>query len=368
MADDTGVEWTDSTFNAIRGCRKVSPACKNCYAVNQVNRYGGDFLNKRVLLSESGWRKPIKWNRDAAKAGLDRHSVLDTRDGKRRRRVFAYSLGDVFEQYDGPISSGKKADNGKQLFFTTNVTNWKLIGTDPGALGRPITMRDVRARFLRMVAETINLDWQILTKRIEHVNDELDACLGEGSSLPYAYLGVTVEDQEMAHKRIPELVEVSGRFGGTFLSIEPMLEPINLSAVWLTRGSSKGGCPALPFIDWVIIGGESGPGARPTDPEWVRGIIEQCKLAGVPVFFKQWGEWLPYESTSPPLLRGQDGSVVDGHELPDLTDHEVNAGWYWPVGCSSTFFRMGKERSGRSLDGNLYNGYPTEMIAEGDPV
>ena len=114
------------------------------------------------------------------------------------------------------------------------------------------------------------------------------------------------------------------------------------------------------MIDWVVVGGESGPGARSMNPEWVRAIRDQCQEADVSFFFKQWGRWMPFEmDAQPPFYTSQHGNMIDGHGLPDLIDHEPVNGWWWPDGMSHTiYYRLGKKASGRLLDGRTWDEYP----------
>jgi protein gp37 len=259
MGETTAISWCDSTFSPWVGCAKVSPGCQNCYALDYDKRVGGVPIGQRTdktkpLLrwgpgaprtrtSVAYWKQPLKWNRAAEKSG-------------KRHRVFCGSLCDVFDA-EAP----------------------------EGALGD----------LLRLIDATPSLDWLLLTKRSGRL---AEVRLDYGAWARNVWLGVTVENQEQAEKRIPLLLaqDVTVRF----LSIEPQLGPVDLSAFM------GGPYVALPGdavernynagISWVICGGESGPKARPFDLAWARSIVAQCMAAEVPCFVKQMGSspiWLP---------------------------------------------------------------------------
>jgi len=318
MVKDTGIEWADSTFNPVMGCAKVSEACRNCYAMEQVNRYGGDFLGKRVMTTDNYWKEPLKWNKEAAKAG-------------ETRRVFCASLSDVFEDYDGPILNSK----GQRFAVWPDGSRFTVSESDvlphiPGGVRSYwMTLDDVRARLFRLIDETPNLVWMLLTKRPENIlsmwpkvgfpDSGIPGTLGRKLYLQNVWLGTTVENQEQADKRIPELLKCRDLAPVLFLSCEPLLGHVEFSDVSKRSDCvSQLGGPALNGIGWVICGGESGKNARPMNPQWALSMRDQCKVAGVPFHFKQWGE----------------------------TDAEGN--------------RVGKKQAGRLLDGQEWNGLPTE--------
>ena len=234
MGETTGIAWCDSTFNPWVGCSKVSPGCKNCYAEAFDRRVGGAPKHQRsdpskpmlrwgpgaprTRTSVAYWKQPLRWDKEAEKTG-------------QRRRVFCASMADVFDE-DVPHA-------------------WldELQG---------------------LVVVTSHLDWLLLSKRPEAYRR------WGGPWDDNVHLGVTVENQREADRRIPLLLaEVCAV---RFLSCEPLLEPVDLSPYLKSGG-----------IHQVIIGGESGPNARPFDLAWARSLIEQCARAKVPVFVKQLG-------------------------------------------------------------------------------
>jgi protein gp37 len=230
MSKETGIAWCDATFNPWWGCQKVSPGCAHCYAETWAERYGHDVWGPtagRRLFSERHWAEPVTWDRVAARDGV-------------RMRVFCGSMCDVFEDY--PVLDGQR----EKL--------WHLIRSTP------------------------NLDWLLLTKRPENIAP-MCGVLGA----PNVWLGTSVEDQVRAELRIPVLLRL--RAAVRFLSVEPMLGPVSLEAVNEKIGSSA----VVGGIDWLIIGGESGPGARPMDAAWARSLLAECRDAGIAPFVKQLG-------------------------------------------------------------------------------
>jgi protein gp37 len=457
---ETGIEWTDYTFNPWWGCEKVSPGCARCYAEGVSSRYAGPGLwgagHRFRFFGDKHWAEPLAWNRRSARYGRSRLKKSPGRDDE-RIRVFCASMADVFEE-----------------------------------------RRDIseeRYRLFALIAMTPHLDWQILTKRPEHARDLLTSPwwwakvegtaqrlyherTGEDPSewlavhgpLPNVWLGVSIENARHTWRadvlrEIPAAVrfisaepllgslfderssrgeeaEVRGGSAGALrregmgaAASEGLVERRDGNARRSVRGDIAAGrdsavarsVPGLPGdargrdavpsvqgdaggaaeaagvraraarrrldltgIDWVIVGGESGRGARPMHPDCAREIRDAC--LGFPAgacdcatidsyhspscaityaprpafFFKQWGEWLPYVDAEPPLLRDCGaGEIVDGHLLPaGLSDHEQcrNPGhdvWWWPRPDDAVVYRRaGKKRSGRVLDGRAWAEFP----------
>lgn len=302
MAENSKIEWTDATFNPWIGCTKVSPACDFCYAevstpartlrASGQETWGANAPRKRT--SDANWREPLKWNRKAAAEG-------------RRMRVFCASLADVF---DNQVPDEWRAD----LFV--------------------------------LIRATPNLDWLLLTKRPQNIAKMLPPDWGAG--YPNVWLGTTVENQTEADRRIPHLLNVPARV--RFLSCEPLLGPVDLTAHFLNPQG---------FTDtprWVIAGGESGPGARPTHPDWARSLRDQCAAAGVPFHFKQWGEYRPY------VCPGEFGGITEVIKPAVIYDgRSRRAGGFAARsadGSVNYFEKVGKARAGRLLDGIEHNGIP----------
>lgn len=288
MAENSKIQWTHHTFNPWRGCTKVSEGCAHCYAESMSARNPavlGEWgpTGTRVVAAESYWREPAKWNRAAEAAGG-------------RRRVFCASLADVFEDWPGTMS----AADGAALFACNECGAWRTMERmchGPSA-HYPVTMDDARERLFKLIGATPYLDWLLLTKRPENVVrltrraiDPFYAPGGNGAAepngldaaafgdlYPNVWLGTSAENQRRLDERAPHLLRVPARV--RFVSAEPLLGPLDLRR-WLdpVRG-----------VNWVIVGGESGAGARPFDPDWARVIVDQCQDAGVACFVKQMGQ------------------------------------------------------------------------------
>nr|WP_294566962.1 phage Gp37/Gp68 family protein [uncultured Rhodopila sp.] len=361
MAENSAIEWTDHTFNPWVGCTAVSQGCDNCYARVRNQRLGHDFAVLRRTAA-ANWRKPLKWNRDAAVAGV-------------RRRVFCASWADVFDN---------------QAPETWRADLWDLISM------------------------TRSLDWLLLTKRPQNIAKMLPKHPAyQPWPWPHVWLGTTAENQEEADRRIPHLLAAPAAV--RFLSVEPMLGAIDLNAIdingdaemdclrpeswqeiWDSSWSPEAtGLPLEqcindfvdeggtypptdakpPGIDWVICGGESGPDARPMHPDWEKSIRLQCEAAGVPYFRKQWGEWAPICAMSEAQVDGcyypapedfpesrrreKVESIVLHADGTEFHGGDRFGGQAFAAGSGAmTMFRLGKARAGHLLDGREHRALP----------
>lgn len=331
MSADSYIEWTDHTYNHWIGCKEVSPGCAGCYARAWAERYGRDFENR--TRTKTG-RDPLKWNK--------RHAAFFAKHG-RRQVVFCASLSDVFDNAVPAV--------------------W-------------------RKELFDLIRATPNLDWMILTKRIGNAA----AMITEAGGWPAnAVLGITVVNQPEIDRDVIKLIctPVTRRF----LSMEPLLAPADLTGEYLAAKCGTYPFKGLPgehrtrlidLLDLVIVGGESGPKARPMHPAWVTDLRDQCAAAGVPFMFKQWGEWKPISQMSEPETNALYVSVKkargsqDQRNLDDIYGRRCKVptsaiGFGGDVGADVAFkqvagrpgmqlFRVGKKKSGRLLDGCQWNG------------
>jgi protein gp37 len=304
MGKNSKIAWTHHTFNGWRGCETVSPACDNCYAWALSKRnpatlgtWGPEGVGTRVVGAEEYWSLPAKWDREAAKAGV-------------RERVFALSLADVFEHWRGPMLDVR----GRTLATLDGGTAWFGRLDDvalwiPGL--RPLTMADVRSRLFDLIDDTPNLDWLLLTKRPENMEAMLPWTSDHAGEYRERYwhnvwLGTTVEDRKHGLPRIDLLRNIPAAV--RYLSVEPLLEDL--------------GDIDLAGIHWVIVGGESGPHARPCDLAWVRNVVRQCADKGVACFVKQLGdrpgEWREHAIAPGSITdRAMDSHIAMGGAEPD---------------------------------------------------
>lgn len=324
---NTKISWCDHTFNPWIGCTKVSPACDNCYAEQIASRFKmAQWGNhKRVLTSEKNWKQPLRWNKQAIKEG-------------KRFKVFCGSMCDVFDN-QAPFA-------------------WRL-------------------QLFTLIQNTPSLDWLLLTKRIGNAKKMLDNIMWFhkiNGHLDNVCLGITVCNQEEADRDIPKLLSIPA--AKHFLSIEPMLGYVDLSK-WLKPQCDNGSIPSIDGtygvmcprcqgngpscsgIDWVIVGGETGRNARYLHPECVRVIRDQCKATGTAFFFKQWGEYVPYEwHAQPPYIYSQHGDLFDAHGLPDFESDEPKNGWLCDDTNEVFFRRVGEKKAGYLLDCVEYQEVP----------
>jgi protein gp37 len=330
MADNTGIEWTDATWNPITGCTEVSPGCDNCYAKGLAERFRGTpghYFEQGfdVVLRPGMLDQPLRW--------------------KRPRRIFVNSMSDLFhaeipDEYIAKVFAvmALAQQHTFQILTKRHGRMRSLLSSE-----RFTDLLDLALRDLMM------------TGRIS-----AEQCSGAPSlPLPNVHLGVSVEDQSRADLRIPVLLGTPAAV--RFLSCEPLLGPVDLSgylhgsspcetcggsgSVYEPGGGSA--CPTCNFDDryrrgptdigWVIVGGESGRNARPMHPQWARDLRDQCAAADVPFLFKQWGEWAPSEASGIPWHQWTDGKT------------------------NPTVRRLGKKRAGRLLDGRAHDGYPTAV-------
>lgn len=347
MSEKTNIEWCDSTWNPWEGCQKVGPGCDHCYAETRNARFGGGIpVNwgpgaPRRRTSAANWRKPLQWNRDGTFYAI--HG--------RRQRVFCASLADVF---DNAVPDAWRADL-FDLIWNTPHLDWLLLTKRIGNAGPMI------ARALELAGRNVNTPW------------------------PWSnvWLGATIVDQTEADRDIEKLLMTPAR--RRFLSMEPLLGPVDLRAWFDPTGvccmqemQSCVDCPAnapwihgptteyaedgtgfsSPEIDWVIVGGESGAGARPMRPAWARDLRDQCAAYGVPFLFKQWGQWREplagerYDTTMgraqrvPAFIVSRDGTVHC------FENEQTRDG-------GQTMLRVGKRAAGRLLDGHTHDEFPS---------
>lgn len=331
MGDHTNIEWCDRTFNPFIGCTKVSPGCDNCYAEHMMDHRMHKVVwgvgQARVRTSPANWRKPVAWNKA--------HDEFFAAHG-RRQRVFCASLADVFDNAVDPA--------------------WR---------------RDL----FDLIELTPNLDWMLLTKRIGNVFEMVARakCHDWLAGHENVMLGATIVNQEEADRDIPKLLAVPA--ARRFLSMEPLLGPVDLRNVAVPREHDQLRRPwdyegykfnalqrhdddrfhqAPATIDWVIVGGESGAGARPMHPDWAFDLRDQCAAAGVPFLFKQWGEW-----TTGVNVTGTSGTVDTALMFGDewLFGRENLSNW-GHADDEPDLYRVGKKLAGRLLDGVQHDGYP----------
>lgn len=343
MGDKTGISWTDSTWNPIRGCSRVSAGCTGCYAETVANRFKGEGQpyeglvdhngrwNGTVRVVESAMDQPLRW--------------------QRQRRIFVNSMSDLFH-------ANLAVEDIADVFAIMALAHWHTF--------QVLTKRSARMREILndpAFREIVRERWasMALTK------NQLDR--GHPHHMPWplpnVYLGVSVEDQRVIH-RVADLVETPAVL--RFLSCEPLISSVDLSGflgecrcnveAMEGAGQHAPSCPATRPrpIGWVIVGGESGANARPMHPDWARSLRDQCQDAGVPFFFKQWGEWVPRMRDD-----GAPFSTLAAHNRDRLVDSDGDIHCTKEVAGPSAvpMSRVGKHAAGSLLDGVDHKAFPS---------
>jgi protein gp37 len=304
---DTNIEWADKTVNPFVGCSKMSPGCDNCYALKMAWRLKHNpFTSDKYDGTVEKVNGNLKWT---GQINFDMSCMEDLYKGPKGKTIFVGSMGDIGHEN---LSFDLFSEAMDECY---SVNNHRIHYSD----GKKEAHRFL---FLTKRPDRFAALWKMYFKTV-------DANLGQAGweSWPlyddvYStfMIGTTAENQEQADWRITILCEIPS--AKRFISIEPMLGSIDLHmCVWCQADPSQ--CHEHNKIDWVICGGESGAKARPLNPDWVKSIRDQCKAAGVPFFFKQWGMYRYPEINGvivpQKMLRGKIvGSKIDGVEYKEF--------------------------------------------------
>lgn len=376
MADGTHIEWTEATWNPITGCSLASPGCTNCYAMQLAgtrlahipSRAGltqpskaGPVWNGQVRFNEEFLGQPLRW--------------------KRPRMIFVCAHGDLFHE--------SVPDAWIDRIFA-------VMALCPQHTFQVLTKRSAR---MREYMGKRDLPGHEIMSAMDSLSR--DPWPGLIWPLPNVWLGVSVEDQQRADERIPDLLATPAAV--RWISAEPLLGPVDLEVAWHGENALDSYCwgdcawcenghPPLTNchlgrqseaehlkdrsgLDWVVVGGESGSKARPMHPDWARSLRDQCAAAGVPFFFKQWGSWAPVCEMAEELIEscyhpaperdpeatrrckvGQCVLHADGERFDGEAMFRPPA--FWQGKRAMTMFDVGKKRAGRLLDGVEHSGMP----------
>jgi protein gp37 len=305
MGDQSAIEWTDATWNPTVGCTKVSPGCDHCYAETFVNRFAGTKgfplpFDQLLLRDESFLTLPLRW--------------------RKPRKIFVNSLSDLFHQ-DVPDEfiaqvfavMALTRRHTFQLLTKRHARLRSLLNDDDFHAQVAEAASDVMGSGVRGIeVNGVGDGWHVTGQDLEGAN-----IWSPSWPLPNVWLGVSVENQQWADIRIPALLATPAAV--RWISAEPLLGPIDITG-WAPENDDA------RWLDWVVVGGESGPKARAMRPEWPDSLLDQCGVLSVPFLFKQWGNWAPTGKVS---------------------DRTVMA-------------NVGKKRAGRTLRGQTWDGYPPD--------
>lgn len=280
MSDKSNINWTDATWNPITGCAKVSAACKHCYAERDWARLSANpktvYYKRKftdVQCHPERLDQPLRWTRP--------------------RKIFVNSMSDLFH----PDVPDAFID---QVFA---VMGLNYVMRETSHIFQILTKRPARMQAYLSDPDTV---WRV-TRAMKALGPK-GGLPGENSPptwpLPNVWVGVSVEDQAAADERVPLLLGTPAAV--RWISAEPLLEQVSLKQF-------------IGGIEWLVVGGESGSKARPMHPEWARSLRDECKAAGVPFWFKQWGAWMPQSER----LGGAVMRKTGKGEKDDLLDGEV---------------------------------------------
>lgn len=339
MSGSSAIEWTDATWNPLTGCSLVSEGCRNCYAAREAAgrlshhpayaglaeiRAGRAVFTGEIRLQSDRLTQPWRW--------------------RKPRRIFVNSMSDLFHP-DVPVDF---IDSVFGVMGASARHTFQVLTKRPERMAEYLNDTEVRERVAAAAA------------RMSENGDELHDSLRYHLPWPFAnvWLGTSVEDQKSADKRVPHLLDTPAAV--RFLSCEPLLGPVDLdrggwSLLQPLNPPPRSG-PRPERIHWVIVGGESGPNARPMHPDWAHQIRDQCRAEGVAFHFKQWGEWGDGSNGKLEWVLADDGTLftADAIGYPDgpryheaLDKHRLTA-----------MSRVGKKTAGRELDFRTYDEYP----------
>lgn len=386
MAASSDIEWTDATWNPVVGCSVVSPGCQHCYAMKLA---GGRLRNhpSRAGLTQPSKAGPV-WT---GKVRLWEPWLTQPFEWKTPRRIFVCAHGDLFhedvpdEWIDKVFAVMALTPQHTYQVLTKRAARMRKYFEErwQGTPARDIKMPDGHVLHVPSGGETgrrhqVEQALREIAEKRGMIDPDIDDQWDEKGRLkiarfvwplPNVWLGVSAEDQARADERIPHLLATPAAV--RFVSLEPLLGPIDLYngdpdprlgghvatatyiGEWWEPGDARNSPPRVG-VDWVIVGGESGTGARPMHPDWVRSLRDQCLAADRPMFFKQWGEWEPREEWSGHLGNGRFETMLaimsDGRQCPDdAVPQDVGA---------HRMARVGKKHAGALLDGKLHREFP----------
>jgi protein gp37 len=335
MGRTTGIEWTDSTWNPIRGCSRVSEGCRNCYAERTAARFSGKGQPYEGLAEIKHIRRPngqtetteARWT--GAVQFVEKH-LHDPLRWKAPKKIFVNSMSDLFHE-------AVTVHQVYQIFMVMWAAHWHTF--------QVLTKRP--ERMFSLVSAWLKADIALMKAFAPDALPGGGGIPRDSEPLSNVWFGVSVENQETANYRIPILLKTPAQV--RFVSYEPALGPVDFSQIRYPDHPDISMLPlnrvVPPHLDWVICGGESGSFGRPMHPDWARTVRDQCQRADIPFFFKQWGEWAPEGPIDYRQCAVSDGGkVVEPVVIEEFPKWCDDSNW-------QVMYRVGKSAAGSALDG-----------------
>ena len=332
----TKINWADSVWNPITGCSPISAGCERCYASRMATRLRGRY----------GYP-----DKNPFRVTLHPDKLLQPLSTRKPRRIFISSMSDWMHP-DVPD------DYRDKMLAIMALTPWHTYYTLTKRADNLLRYFQQAGTNIHVSAEAVNLRAGIDAKTRRRLPSALNThpCGGNVWPLPNVYLGVTTENQEMLDLRAPPLLQLGAMGWRTMVSAEPLLSDLDLhindrreNELWRHYNLPVAAENQRP--SWVIVGGETGPGARPMHPDWARSVRDQCAAAGVPFFFKGWGDWSPTYAFVRGIEINPDGTTQRGSLC-------AKDGTEKTYGGAVTMFHVGKKAAGRVLDGKTHDARP----------
>ncbi len=336
MSTKTKIEWTEVSWNPIVGCTKVSEGCRNCYAIRSANRMNGNIAAyqglTKIVNVKPEWTGAVRFIEER---------LLQPLKWQRPRMIFVNSMSDLFHE----AVSDAQLENIFAVMCVAQKHTFQVLTKRPERMKSFLCQPHISSSIRFKIEDGMGYKIDYFEKSWPPSN---------------VWLGVSVEDQKTADERIPLLLQTPAAI--RWISAEPLLDSIDLDSIVTGCGQRPLHCACSPDsgcgcakLNWVVAGGESGPNARPSHPDWFRLLRDDCVSYNVPFFFKQWGDWGTVQQLS--VYKNSQLATVDpstGNFYLRNKAHNLSM----PVDTFNMMLRAGRKAAGRLLDGREWNQYP----------
>lgn len=344
MSENSKIEWTDSTWNFLVGCDKVSAGCRGCYAIQTswIRQHNPLMKEKFEGVVEKTRGGQLNWT---GRVNISQSALMIPLKKKKPTKYFVNSLSDLFHD-NVPF---QVIDMAFAVMAIAMQHTFQILTKRPKRMLEYFSRPDLQDCIASVIADLGQHPNLYDTAAVAS-----QSLFEDGLPLLNVHIGVSCEDQKTADERIPLLLQVPAAV--RFLSCEPLLGPIDLKLFegavieWKLKQLAEGKGPSRA-IDWVIVGGESGPHARPMHPDWARSLRDQCQAAGVAFHFKQYGEWLPVDQ---PWKQDDPKRLAKNERW-----HNLEGGQGFHGDEVWRMRKVGKKAAGRLLDGRTWDEFPS---------